>query len=357
MENTKIPLLQTIISDLENKNFGLYFFVLDTMGNPTAGVANIYEHVKVLNDLGYRATILHEKNDYRGVASWLGEEYMKLPHLSIESQQLKVASADFIFIPEIFSTLMEQVKDFPCKKVVFAQNYHYVLELLPIGKKWSDFGFNEAITTSETQADYLKDLFVNLKTHVVPVSISEHFKPAEELQMPLVAIHTRDQADTYRIIKSFYLQYPQYKWLTFKDLRGISRKDFADDLKHSAVAVWVDDVSGFGTFPLEAIECGVPVIGKIPNMVPEWMKEGDNIKGNGAWTNNVLYIPQLIAEFMRRWLEDSLPQELLDGVEASKGQYTQGAQVAKINEVYGNLVEARKAEFVALLKVEEEIKS
>ena len=40
-----------VISKLENKEFGLYFFTLDTKGNPTAGVANIYEHVKVLNEL------------------------------------------------------------------------------------------------------------------------------------------------------------------------------------------------------------------------------------------------------------------------------------------------------------------
>jgi hypothetical protein len=37
------------------------FFTLDTKGNPTAGIANIYEHVKLLNELGYNATILHEK--------------------------------------------------------------------------------------------------------------------------------------------------------------------------------------------------------------------------------------------------------------------------------------------------------
>ena len=70
-----------IISKLDNKDFGLYFFTLDTMGNPTAGIANIYEHAKVLNELGYNAYILHEKNDYRlygnadgmGIADWLGE--------------------------------------------------------------------------------------------------------------------------------------------------------------------------------------------------------------------------------------------------------------------------------------------
>jgi hypothetical protein len=40
-----------VIKKLEDKDFSLYFFTLDTKGNPTAGIANIYEHVKLLNEL------------------------------------------------------------------------------------------------------------------------------------------------------------------------------------------------------------------------------------------------------------------------------------------------------------------
>jgi hypothetical protein len=32
------------IGKIENKDFGIYFFTIDTKGNPTAGVATIYEH-------------------------------------------------------------------------------------------------------------------------------------------------------------------------------------------------------------------------------------------------------------------------------------------------------------------------
>jgi len=86
------------IKKIVNKDFGIYFFTLDTKGNPTAGVATIYEHVKILRELGFNAQILHDKNDYRlkgdeegmGIADWLGEEYAELPHISIESQQLQV---------------------------------------------------------------------------------------------------------------------------------------------------------------------------------------------------------------------------------------------------------------------------
>jgi len=359
-EKQQIEKITGAIERLDNKDFGFYFFTLDTKGNPTAGIANIYEHVKVLNNLGYKATILHEKNDYFGVKDWLGEEYANLPHVSIESQELNVSGTDFIVIPEIFANVMDQVKGFPCKKIVFSQSYHYALELLPIGKRWGDFGFFDVITTSEKQATYFSHLFPNLNTHVIPVGIPKYFKPTKLMKEPVITIVSREQSDALKIVKSFYLQYPTYKWVTFKELRGLPRKTFAEELGKSCLAIWVDDVAGYGTFPLEAIECDTPVIGKIPTLVPEWMeapteKEGEiTITNNGVWTNNFLNIPELIATYMKVWLEDSVPEDLLSGMANTKGNHSEENQVAKIEEVYGNIITNRKSEFEAMLKSHEE---
>lgn len=348
------------IERLDKKDFGIYFFTLDTKGNPTAGIANIYEHVKILNELGYNATILHEKNDYHGVGDWLGENYSKLPHISIESQSLNISGTDFIVIPEIFANVMDQVKGFPCKKIVLSQSYHYALELLPIGKRWGDYGFHDVITTSNKQATYLSHLFPNLKTHVIPISIPNYFKPTKFKKEPVITIVSREQSDALRIVKSFYLQYPTYKWVTFKELRGLPRKTFAEELGKSCLAIWVDDISGFGTFPLEAIESDTPVIGKIPTLVPEWMEEPSENEGeititnNGVWTNNFLNIPELIATYMKVWLEDSVPQDLLDGMNKTKGIYSEDNQKNKINEIYSNIIETRKLEFQTMLESQKE---
>lgn len=363
IEDQKVQ-IEGVLENLTNKTFNLYFFTLDTKGNPTAGIANIYEHVKLLNELGYNASILHEKNDYKlraneegnGIAEWLGEEYAQLPHLSIEAQQLNVGPADFIIIPEIFSNIMDQVKTFPCKKVVFSQSYDYLLELLPIGKRWNvDYGFNDVITTSPKQAQYLNNLFPSINIQVVPVSIPTYFKTSEKPKIPVVAIHTRNQADAAKIAKSFYLQYPMYKWITFKELRGLPRQEFAEELGKSCLAVWIDDMSGFGTFPLEAFESDTCVIGKIPNLVPEWMEEvvGESnvpsIKNNGIWTNTSINIPELIASYLKVWLEDAVPAELTDAITASKGQYTAEKQKAAVESVYGNLIANRVAELTNML--------
>jgi hypothetical protein len=171
--------------------------------------------------------------------------------------------------------------------------------------------------------------------------------------MPIVALHTRNQGDAAKIAKSFYLQYPIYKWVTFKELRGLSRQNFATELGKACLAVWIDDSAGFGTFPLEAIETNTPVIGKMPNLIPEWMETVDeegnvSIKNNGVWTNTTLNIPELIATYIKVWLEDSVPSDLVEGIKNSQGQYTTEKQKEAINNVYHGLVENRKVEITNL---------
>ena len=111
----------------------------------------------------------------------------------------------------------------------------------------------------------------------------------------------------------------------------------------------------FGTFPLEAMECNTPVIGKMPALVPEWMETIDDknnsvIKNNGVWTNTHVNIPELISTYMKVWLEDSVPTELLKGMESTKGEYTPEKQKSAIEEVYALLVNNRKEEYKQALE-------
>jgi hypothetical protein len=343
--------LEENISMLENKEFNVYFFTMDTKGNPSAGVANVYEHVKILRELGYNAHILHEKNDYVSVGSWLGEDYANLPHASIEAQQLKVNGSDFVIIPEIFANVMEQIAQLPCKRIVLCQSYDYIFEMLQPGKSWLDYNFTDCITTTEKQKEYLTELFSNrLDINVVPVGIPSYFKPTEGLKKPVVSIYTRDQRDTVKIYKTFYLKYPHLKWVSFRDMRGMNREQFAKNLSESCLSVWVDDISGFGTFPLEAMKSNVPVVGKIPNMVPDWMDDK-----NGIWVNSVNNIPDIVGKFVQAWLEDmdndivrSSDEDktnIYDEMSKMEDKYTMEDMKTKIEEVYGNIFNKITNEF------------
>ena len=348
MESNIKNLVKESVSKLENKEFRIFFFVMDTKGNAIASMANIYEHAKLLRDMGYDAQILHEKNDYVTVGPILGEVYEQIPHVSIESQQLKVNTHDFIIIPEIFANVMEQTSKLPSKRIVFAQSYDYIFEMLMPGKNWADYGITDVITTTEKQKEYIESLFSKkVKAEVIPVSIPDYFKPSDKPKKPIIAISTRDQRDLVKIYKAFYLKYPHLKWVSFRDMRGLPREAFAKSLAESCLAIWVDSLSSFGTFPIESIKCDVPVLGLIPNMVPEWM--GDK---NGLWANDPLVIADLAANYFQAWLEDGEPQELYDEMSKLKDSYTTSQLKEKVKEVYERIIENRINELKSTLPVE-----
>ena len=306
MNTEQISKIKTSIDNLKEKKSRIYFLVQDTKGNAKASIAYIYRLALTLKNNGYNAIILHEKLDYTGVSTWLGEEYMEnLQHKPIEGENLEVSPEDLIIIPELFGFVMSQLTKMPCGKIVLCQAYDHILETLQPGATWTQLGFLKCIITSDYQKDLVEGLMRNISFDILPPYISETFEKQILPPNPIIAIHSREQRESINIIKSFYIKYPQYRWVTFRDMRGLSEQEFASVLKDSFLSVWIDETSSYGTFPLESMKVGVPVIGLTPNLVPTWMNEN-----NGVWVNNKIQILDFIADFLQNWLEDNVKQDL-----------------------------------------------
>ena len=306
MNTEQISKIKTSIDNLKEKKSRIYFLVQDTKGNAKASMAYIYRLALTLKNNGYNAIILHEKVDYTGVSTWLGEEYMEnLPHKPIEGENLEVSPEDLIVIPELFGFVMSQLTKMPCGKIVLCQAYDHILETLQPGATWTQLGFLKCITTSDYQKDFVEGLMRNMSFDILPPYISDSFEKQILPPNPIIAIHSREQRESINIIKSFYIKFPQYRWVTFRDMRGLSEQEFASVLKDSFLSVWIDETSSYGTFPLESMKVGVPVIGLTPNLVPTWMNEN-----NGVWVNNKIQILDFIADFLQNWLEDNVKQDL-----------------------------------------------
>ena len=311
MDNNQIKKLEDSILRMKNKESRIYFIVQDTKGNAKASLRYIYQMAMALKNKGYNPMMLHEKPDYFGVSSWLDESYMDLlPHSAIEGTNLEVSPDDLIIVPEIYGFVMDQIMNLPCGKIVLCQSYDYIFETLNPGQSWPLLGFFKCITTSEKQKEYIQSVVRNLSYDVIKPYISECFEKQTMPPKTVVSIHTRDQRDTTNLVKTFYSKYPQYRWITFRDLRGLSEKEFANAMKESFVSVWIDDISGYGTFPLESFKMGIPVVGLTPNLVPEWMNEN-----NGIWVNNQLMIVDVLADFIQNWLEDNISPNLYTEME------------------------------------------
>ena len=345
MEQNKILKLEKSIEILKSKQSRIYLFVQDTKGNPKAAIRYIYDMGMALKKGGYNPIILHEKPDYAGVSEWLGEEYMTLPHNPIEGKNLEISPEDFIIIPEIFGFIMEQVKDLPCAKIVLCQAYDHMMETLQPGFGWGNYGFYKCITTSEFQKDYISTVMRNVSIDILPPVISDKFEKSKFPQKPIVAVHSRDQRKTLNFIKTFYLRFPQYRWITFRDLRGLSEDDFSTFLKDCFLSVWIDETSGYGTVPLESMKCGVPVIGKVPSLFPHWMNED-----NGLWLGEETKLCDFTADFIQNWLEDNIKPELYDKMDETVSTLISKEEFeTNINNLFSDYITSRETSFVEQL--------
>lgn len=317
--------VQISINRLREKRSKVYLFVQDTKGNAKASVRYIYQLGLALKKNGFNPIMVHEKNDYTGVGKWLGEIYMTdLSHQSIENQNLEIGPEDIIIIPEIFGFILPQIKNLPAYKIVLTQSYTNILETLQPGESWNSLGVGRCITTSVKQKEHIEKIMRNIQYDILPPVISNSFQKPKNPAKTIIGVHSRDQRDTINLIKTFYLKYPQYRWITFRDMRGLSEVEFANTLKDCFCSVWIDNESGFGTFPLESMKCGVPVIGKVPDLMPEWMSED-----NGVWIADKNSIVDFVSDFLQGWLEDNINEEMYKKMEDTASKYNDLDQFEK----------------------------
>jgi hypothetical protein len=299
MNKEQLEKLESSLYRLQNKENIVYFLTYDTRNNARASVKHIYDIALTLKKNGHNAKILVEDKSYTGVKEWLGDRYDELEVVSIKDDRPEIKIEDILVVPEYYSNTLEQLSNIRCIKVMLVQQKEFVFETLPIGSKWIDYGFEKAIATTEATAKYINSIFPETSTHIIPPMIGDHFAPSERLHKPFVAISCRDRSVHKKLISEFYLKYPHLRWITFKDMIQLSYDEFAEALKECFVSVWVDDDSTFGTFPLESMKSGVPVIGKIPNNEPEWMGE------NGMWVYDGSKLVDILGAYVNAWAEGS----------------------------------------------------
>jgi len=353
METEKIQKIEGSILNLVDRKSKIYFLVQDTKGHAKGSIRYIYQVAQTLKENGFNPIIIHEEQQYTGVGGWLDEKYMELPHQSIEGQSLQISPEDFVVIPEIYGHVLEQLSNFPCGKIVLCQAYDHMLETLAPGTNWAQYGFRKSITTNHSQKEYISNFMKATDIDVLQPFIPEYFNKKDKPSKPIVSIHCREQRNTAKIIKGFYLKYPQFRWITFRDMKGINQQEFSTYLKDSFVSVWVDDESGFGTFPLESMASATPVIGKVPNMKPEWMTDQ-----NGVWTYEFNNIIDILAEFVQNWLEDNISESLYEHSLKTVESYNNMTQFTEnVLSLFNEYFEIRKESFQSQLdkmKVTEE---
>lgn len=309
---TAIENLKKEIAKIDKKENTLFFFVIDTKGVASGSLEYIYNLAMIASKAGYKVTMLHEETEFIGVKEWLGEEYAALPHANVTKDNINVSPSDLVFLPEIFAKVMNQIKSLPCKRIAILQNYDYMVEQMPFSAEWKTFGINECIVNDAYNENLIKSVFPSTHTHVITPYIDDVFGETKEPKNMIVNIVTADQSDINRIVKPFYWKYPTLRWVSFRDLRGMSKENFAKSLREASVTIWLDEYASFGYSALEAMKSGAIVMAKIPCNNLSWAQEDGTLRNCCVWFDDVNTIHKQIASVVRSVITDKVPEVLAE---------------------------------------------
>ena len=340
--------IQKEISRIDNKENRLYFFVIDSKGVPSGSLEYIYNLALIAKEEGYDVAMLHTEEEFEGVESWLGKEYAELPHYNVNKGEVGTSPSDILFIPEIYSQIMNQTKKLPCKRVVILQNYDFVVEQMPYAAQWGDFGIMEGIVNSDYQAAQINEVFPYVKLTKVTPYISKVFGSTIEPKKMVINVIAKDQSDIKRIVKPFYWKYNHLRWVSFKELRNLPKLEFAKALREGAITIIVDEDASFMYSALEAMKSGSIVMVKVPKTEVDWAN-GEELPNCCVWFNDYDTLHKQIASVVRSWITDKVPPVLAEEAKKTLEGYDRDKTKKEFIDYVTSVLEKRKKEMEELL--------
>ena len=337
------------IAKIDKKENRVFFFVIDTKGVPSGSLEYIYNLALIAKEDGYDVSMLHTEEEFVGVGAWLGEEYTNLPHYNVNKGEVGTSPSDVLFIPEIYSQVMNQTKNLPCKRVVILQNYDYVVEQMPYAAQWGDFGIMEGITNSNYQAAELTEVFPYVKLTKVNPYISKIFGSTITPKKMVINVISKDQSDIKRIVKPFYWKYPYFKWVSFKELRNLSKEDFATALREGAITIVVDESASVMYSALEAMKSGSITMVKVPNTSLDWA-DGEELPNCCVWFNDYDTLHKQLASVVRSWITDKIPGVLEEESKKVLSKFSYEETEREFISYLHGVLDKRKAEMEELIR-------
>jgi hypothetical protein len=304
--------LEGIFNQLTNRE-NRYLFYCPDIPFACSLVRIVYEHVNILNKLGYRAEIIHEVKGYK--PTWLKENYVsdiKVHYLSEKDKSGKLTKPSFNFsptdtivIPDGFWTVMTGFVEIKTlHKVVLALGYGGFMTAEP-GANWADLGFTDVLCVSEQIKEDYQRHWPGLNYYVTGYTVNqEQFAPVASREItPTIGLACRSREDAQAIINLFYSKYPFFDMFQFRVLKKMDTETYADVLRHCALQVFIDEKAGHPAPLIEAISCEVPTI----SVFGRGMSHLDQQQGI-QWlpTNDLFIVVEAIAEFCLNWLENNI---------------------------------------------------
>lgn len=354
LENN-VAVLSEAIDRLENKSSRI-LFILPEYDRPSGGMAMTYSTIKHLNDNGYNAKIVFKTSSFD--PKWKPSRYPTSVEKLGLSDGFDIRVDDIIILPE---GLMDVAKNLieskvPCKIIIFCQNWYYVLNSLAAGMTWDKFGIRDCISISGMQTKYINSIMPNVRVKNVNGRVDPtDLTPPKNMikKIPTVAfIPSRwdNGLKSYNVIKTFYCLYDHLKWVTFKEIKGMSNDDFCDTLNKCAFYCHFDEYSSWGTAPIEAWINKCYVAGWDGFGGREYMKPVGSPDGN-TWlapNGDIIALAIQLGRMIESWIVSDIPDDYWKSAQTAVDMFSPQKEEESILNVYGEYFSERMTELKSI---------
>jgi glycosyltransferase involved in cell wall biosynthesis len=227
------------------------FYLCPDLSFPSGGIRRLYTHVRILQEYGMRASILHFKKGFS--PGWF-ESDVPVAYLDASPP---LEPGDVLVVPEGFPNVMKKFKEVDLNRIVIALNPLYPFQSLPPGESWPDYGFDTVLTSSQFIADIIQWSMHIEDIHVLKTSIETkpfYYDPAVKRNQ--IAYTSRKDLNTPVIEKLIGIKDPDNQPFEFIKIENLKFDDYADVLRRSSIFLTTSPYEGTHRSILEAMACG-----------------------------------------------------------------------------------------------------
>jgi glycosyltransferase involved in cell wall biosynthesis len=181
---------------------------------PSWGIALLYEHVRLLRELGHDARVLHHRAPFR--VRWL--ERLAVPVAHLDALDREPSNGDLLVVPEVIAA-QAALLPFPWRRVVFVQGSFLIPGGLDGAADYRALGYERALAVLPHVAAVVERHF-GVGADVVPPFVAPYFfRDGDEIE----------RGDRQRLV--LFVMKPEYRRVGFPDydiFMLLTRERFAD---------------------------------------------------------------------------------------------------------------------------------
>jgi hypothetical protein len=234
----------------------MIFYLAADHPEPSWGMGMLYEHVRLLRDLGHEACVLHHRAPFRP-----GWRELEVPVQYVDQPSFAPSSRDVVVVPEVLAA-SGVVANHPWRRVVFVQGSFLILKGLGEAADYAELGYEAAMAVLPHVARVVERHF-GIAAEVVPPFVAPAFSeasphPRERRVLFAVKEGYRqagipDQEIVERLLHREIARRPEW---SLCPLTGFTHREVAELMKTSTFLVNVNSHEAFNTTVPEAMAAG-----------------------------------------------------------------------------------------------------